>query len=593
MTKTYLGYTPNAAGADLETRVGHLTPEMYGAKGDGATDDTAAIQAALAAAVAAGVPLRFPRRSYRCGLVTDTSALPLEIRADPGARILTTAATWLKVIAPAGGKLGVTIRAPLTLVPTSGYQAMVPLVWLEGSSLGGIIDVDIHGPRFEGQNRTFDGLWLRACFNGSVGNIFGTNCSGSRGVVYEALDFNSGNIEFGTIAMAGAAVQLQLGGAFDAATNGALLNQIILRNFKAVRSPGGAPFAQVTLTALAAAGASQLQVSLADAGVIQTALLAGKPQWAVCADVTLFGETNRIAAADPATGLLTLSVPLRTPIANATVLPIGTFGVVIGANVRGVDLYTPHFEYVGAGVVCSGPQHVHIHNAHLGAEIVEGVYCTNGAQNVKLIYPQYSKANAGQTLLRAKAQGTNAWCTLREPGGYSAGAGPAAFLVDEAPEGNNNRYLPESDSLVLRAVANNPIHNTAASRPKAAFLGEVVQYVTDGNLYVCTTYAFNPTWRPIGRMGISPNRGDASVTLTIIDFPTQRFDTALTANRTITLDTVDAWNGHRFRVVRGAAATGAFNLDVGGLKTLAAAGSWADVEYSAGTGWKLVAAGSL
>ncbi len=74
---------------------------------------------------------------------------------------------------------------------------------------------------------------------------------------------------------------------------------------------------------------------------------------------------------------------------------------------------------------------------------------------------------------------------------------------------------------------------------------------------------------------------------------TQVWNTAITADRAVTLSTTNAVNGSKFRVVRTAAATGAFNLNVGTgpLKALAA-GTWCDVEYD-GSAWFLSAYGSL
>ena len=66
----------------------------------------------------------------------------------------------------------------------------------------------------------------------------------------------------------------------------------------------------------------------------------------------------------------------------------------------------------------------------------------------------------------------------------------------------------------------------------------------------------------------------------------------LSANVTITLETTNAFAGDRFRIVRDAVATGAFNVIVGSLKTLTAASQWCDVEYT-GAAWVLTASGSL
>lgn len=82
--------------------------------------------------------------------------------------------------------------------------------------------------------------------------------------------------------------------------------------------------------------------------------------------------------------------------------------------------------------------------------------------------------------------------------------------------------------------------------------------------------------------------GDADATLTWrLSTTTQVFKTALTANRTITLSTTNAVNGARFRIIRTAAATGAYGVSVGGLITLSP-GQWCDIEFD-GTAWFLAA----
>lgn len=87
--------------------------------------------------------------------------------------------------------------------------------------------------------------------------------------------------------------------------------------------------------------------------------------------------------------------------------------------------------------------------------------------------------------------------------------------------------------------------------------------------------------------------GNNSITLTAgVSAQTAIFSAVLTANRTVTLSTTNAQNGDWFRIVRTAAATGAFNIDVGGLKTLSAASTWCEVTYN-GSAWVLTANGAL
>lgn len=72
------------------------------------------------------------------------------------------------------------------------------------------------------------------------------------------------------------------------------------------------------------------------------------------------------------------------------------------------------------------------------------------------------------------------------------------------------------------------------------------------------------------------------------------FNAPITAARTVTLSTANAQNGDSFRIVRTAACTGAFSINVGTspLKALTAAGQWCDVTYT-GAAWVLTAYGDL
>lgn len=93
---------------------------------------------------------------------------------------------------------------------------------------------------------------------------------------------------------------------------------------------------------------------------------------------------------------------------------------------------------------------------------------------------------------------------------------------------------------------------------------------------------------------VSSDRGNAAATLINgQDAQTQVWATALTADRAVTLSSTYAYRGAKFRIVRTAASTGAFNLNVGTgpLKALTA-GQWCEVEHD-GTAWFLSAFGSL
>lgn len=94
---------------------------------------------------------------------------------------------------------------------------------------------------------------------------------------------------------------------------------------------------------------------------------------------------------------------------------------------------------------------------------------------------------------------------------------------------------------------------------------------------------------------VSADKGNAGATLTVgSSEQTNVWNTAITADRAVTLSTTGAYNGAKFRIVRTANATGSFNLNVGTgpLKAMGTAGSFCEVEYD-GSAWVLTAYGTL
>jgi hypothetical protein len=83
-----------------------------------------------------------------------------------------------------------------------------------------------------------------------------------------------------------------------------------------------------------------------------------------------------------------------------------------------------------------------------------------------------------------------------------------------------------------------------------------------------------------------------AMTLTAaLDGEVQYFNTAMTGNVTVMMSPRGAWNGARFRIVRGPRATGRFGLTACG-KVLGAANTWVDCEFLGGA-WTEVASGRL
>lgn len=101
--------------------------------------------------------------------------------------------------------------------------------------------------------------------------------------------------------------------------------------------------------------------------------------------------------------------------------------------------------------------------------------------------------------------------------------------------------------------------------------------------------------RLIYSVSVSADRGDSNQTITAgTDAPIQRWATALTADRTVTLSTTGAVNGDAFTVKRSGGDTGGpwnLNVGTGPLKALLA-GEWCDVVYN-GSAWELLRHGTL
>lgn len=155
----------------------------------------------------------------------------------------------------------------------------------------------------------------------------------------------------------------------------------------------------------------------------------------------------------------------------------------------------------------------------------------------------------------------------------------------------------DGQELLIRLDANTTItHNASKIRLRN---GTSLAGRTTNDLIAF--YRLQSIWFEAGRNSepsllvnrMSADRGDTSQTLTVgVDSPEQRWDTALTANRTITLSSTGAVNGDSFTVVR--TGLGAFTLDVGGLKTIpAGTAAWVKVTFNAGATWKLSGYGTL
>lgn len=193
-------------------------------------------------------------------------------------------------------------------------------------------------------------------------------------------------------------------------------------------------------------------------------------------------------------------------------------------------------------------------------------------------------ATAGQTLFNLSAA-------------YQSGGGGLAVYVNGLRQRVTADYTETSSTSItftyaLQANDEVDCYAGVSEGTLTAAAASAVAVADAGDYYVGTTV--EAILQELGN-GITPDNGNADATLTYNSSTTvQRWNTALTANRTATLSTSNAKEGANFTIVRGAGATGNYTLAVGALCTLYAPGQWAEVRYDAGTAaWILEAQGFL
>lgn len=135
---------------------------------------------------------------------------------------------------------------------------------------------------------------------------------------------------------------------------------------------------------------------------------------------------------------------------------------------------------------------------------------------------------------------------------------------------------------------------TLTAAPSLGLLdGTIYPNATDGLYYGRMNSAWHTISNP-NKIGVAKVTVDASATFTFSPLSSnwcQILTAPITANRTVTLSTTAAQVGTEARFTRAASSTGAFNWDIGGLKSLTV-GTWCVVQYD-GAAWVLTAFGSL
>jgi len=159
--------------------------------------------------------------------------------------------------------------------------------------------------------------------------------------------------------------------------------------------------------------------------------------------------------------------------------------------------------------------------------------------------------------------------------------------------------ISDTSRVTIDSSAISPITGSSGSLYSLAATGTSTTLITANNsAFVTNIVSANTKVLNNQINNISADRGNNSVYGIIpgISNPIQYFNTAITADLDCQFGTVGLYTGAGFRVIRTAAATGAFVIKIaasGGspIKSLSA-GQWADFTYT-GTAWICSASGSL
>jgi hypothetical protein len=141
------------------------------------------------------------------------------------------------------------------------------------------------------------------------------------------------------------------------------------------------------------------------------------------------------------------------------------------------------------------------------------------------------------------------------------------------------------DDIDLRGSAQTTVITIGANTTKSRVKGVSGDYTSTAVNDSATTKV------TATRSSMRSSLGDSNYTTAASAYLIVSYNTALTADRTVTLNATNPTEGDIVRTVRGASATGAFNLTVG-AKVLNAASQWCEHRRTSST-WELVGAGSL
>ena len=365
-----------------------ITPQTFGAVGDGIVDDTAAIQSAVDAASNARRPFAMAPGDYKVTGTVVVSGDHFQWVQPPGAAI--------HCYNPGGPAIRFAgTDRPMAFLVVDGMR-LVREVSAHRQPM--VVFGDAHGLSYfavrnvflDGQSHLGDGIHLFSLYDGSFSSVMENNVGGIGAVFRNDPSLNVGNISFADWSNNASPILFLIQEYFGRPHN--LINSLLFNNCKLALASGGKFFAG-TASSSHAAGAQTVSVGSGQ-GVNFAPL-----DWVVIIQGTtgyVWADRVERASGDD----IGLSAPLPFAVQSGDAVIAGRWHTVLGGSVSNVEINVPHFERVN-GMLGVGAGGVLVMSPFLGANVYRGAYLAQGAQQWEIVGPRGSLPAAGVVLHQA------------------------------------------------------------------------------------------------------------------------------------------------------------------------------------------------